>query len=439
MPWRHSARLAAKRIIDKMDSRPDRDPSEIALRFIEEDLRELESDFSLWTATTRAMLMDQPGWAGMFKRMEEQMAERPQKCLDGMCVPIPVSLIEFVAVHSIITTSSIKALAQKEGWKPEVTPLHVYLGRVSTKRRGERPLFGMGNDVESLQNPSGLAYKNQNFDRYEELEAEYEKVTIRAINSAPSLTFKPASRVRPNLQFYTCFDEREESFRRYIEALADDPTDIETFGVAGFFNMAIRYKSDDMRPMEILAPEGNFPLERNKMTLRQRTRGYLERKKLLAELTLAYERLSFSPIGSVAISAALLPLSAGELLFKSLSPAATVALEDAFSNAVLPKSDTDFLPPFNTEEFASRLAQLFKNVGATREQDFARLVTLTGHGARSVNNPYLAAYNCGACCGREGGPNARVTARAANDAPVRALLRSQHGVNIPDDTWFIGG
>ena len=59
-------------------------------------------------------------------------------------------------------------------------------------------------------------------------------------------------------------------------------------------------------------------------------------------------------------------------------------------------------------------------------------------GARCVNNPFLAAYNCGACCGREGGPNARVFARYANDPEVRRLL-AEDGVTIDDDTWFVGG
>ena len=71
-----------------------------------------------------------------------------------------------------------------------------------------------------------------------------------------------------------------------------------------------------------------------------------------------------------------------------------------------------------------KLSQLFKNIGTNGNGrgDFGRLVVLLGHGARSVNNPFIAAYNCGACCGREGGPNARVFARYANDREVSRLL-----------------
>lgn len=74
-------------------------------------------------------------------------------------------------------------------------------------------------------------------------------------------------------------------------------------------------------------------------------------------------------------------------------------------------------------------AQLFHNIGAT--SNFSPLIVVLGHGSRSVNNPFDAAHNCGACGGREGGPNARLMARCANDHAVRQLLAERHGIRIP--------
>ena len=437
-PWRAHARVAAEKIKVWRSANPEIPMEELALQIIEENMSWMEDDPSLWTSTSRAMLMDLPGWAGMFKRMEEHPEEGPQICSGGMCQTVPVNLVEFMAVHTIMQRSSLGALAKKMGWESAEQSITKFLGKTPTKRRGEKPIFGMGAEMlGGMQNPSGLAYVNQNFDQMESLEEEYKRITVRAINSAPSLTSKVQNKPRPSIQFYTCFDEREESFRRYIEAQSDGPFDLETFGVAGFFNMAIRYKTADLKPEEILAPEGNCPPSNHLMELKEKTVGHLERKKLIAELTLAYEKTSMSPVGALAISLGMLPISMSRLVLKSFSPGLTMQLEDAFTKLVVPESNTDFDPPYTVKEGSDRLAQLLKNVGEMN--NFGRLVIATGHGARSVNNPFLAAYNCGACCGREGGPNARVFARVANDPEVRKLLVEEHDIHIPDDTWFVGG
>src|SRR5262249_43711363 len=52
-------------------------------------------------------------------------------------------------------------------------------------------------------------------------------------------TQAPGRPPAPAFQVVCCIDEREESFRRHLEEFS---TEVETFGAAGFYNMAMYYR-----------------------------------------------------------------------------------------------------------------------------------------------------------------------------------------------------
>jgi uncharacterized protein YbcC (UPF0753/DUF2309 family) len=89
---------------------------------------------------------------------------------------------------------------------------------------------------------------------------------------------------------------------------------------------------------------------------------------------------------------------------------------------------------FNEDEQVARVGGFLRSIGLTGH--FAPLVVIIGHGSDSRNNPHLAAYDCGACSGRHGGPNARVFAALANRPALRLRLAAQ-GLVIPETTYFL--
>ena len=167
------------------------------------------------------------------------------------------------------------------------------------------------------------------------------------------------------------------------------------------------------------------------------------RQSFLSSRTLLRGWISTSALGL---------LSAVPLIGHLLAPRRYALLREWMNKAFLPEPRTELtlmrntaksqgaivgvLMGFAAAEKTERVASVLRPAGVTR--GFARLVVVLGHGSTSLNNPHESAHDCGACGGRRGGPNARLFAAMANRPEVRDGLR-ERGIEIPDDTWFIGG
>lgn len=421
-PWRAHSRAVARRITSQMDGDSSQSSEALAHSIILENLKCFCMSSDEWVSTIQSMFLDLPGWGGMFERMEMHACEAPELT--------NVRLHDFCAVQSILLRSSVESLARGSGWDTS-TPLGSFLSQAPTTH--EIPKF----DDEFWQNPSGLAYKPQNCS----LRPTHEKnFCLNMLAALGRREVPKESGPRPVLQIYTCIDEREESFRRHLEQATGKPHEIETFGVPGFFGLPIWFKPANGAHPVILAPEGTQPphtlVEEAHPEDIEKTAQFNQRRRFLCGLEQMWENLSFSPIWSLVL-ALLFPITTVRLFVMSFMPITTRKVSERLYDAVVPQPRTDFQLPFTTKEGAKYLSVQFKNIGSMDR--FSRIVIVLGHGSRSVNNPFDAAHNCGACGGQEGGPNARLFARCANNSEVRIELRKEHKISIPDDTWFVGG
>lgn len=258
---------------------------------------------------------------------------------------------------------------------------------------------------------------------------------------------------RPDSQLVFCIDDREESFRRHLEEF--NPA-IETLGAAGFFGVPMNYKGLDDTKVTPLCPVVVTPAHEVHEVPRPgkehdaSTHG--SGRKLHQWLaSLINHGLRRNLVMAQAVIDAVAPVTLAGLLAKSLFPkiqhrlitgmvkmaSPDVATQLTFTSAdnVTVASPAHPKLGFTDNEQADRVAAFLRNSGLT--YGFSELVVLVGHGSISQNNPHLAAYDCGACSGRHGGPNARLFAGMANRPGIRELV-GERGIKIPVDTWFLG-
>ncbi|MDQ3538765.1 MAG: DUF2309 domain-containing protein, partial [Actinomycetota bacterium] len=248
---------------------------------------------------------------------------------------------------------------------------------------------------------------------------------------------------RPKAQVVLCIDEREESMHRAFDELDDG---YETFGAGGFFGVAMNYSGLDDHDVTPLCPANITPANRVEEIPRPEAVAVAERRSV----RLTWEEVFHNTYWETkrnAVSAFFLTQLTGlvqavPLAGRVLVPWRWTELARAVRRRVVPQPTTlltldhdDHARGFTTVEQADRVEAQLRNIGMTHH--FARLVVFCGHGSVSVNNPHESAHDCGACGGKHGGPNGRAFAALANRPVVRALL-AERGIEVPDDTHFVG-
>ena len=416
---------------------------------------------AMWPEEIQAELLALPGWAGLMHTLEENPSLLPHHTL-------PCSLMDFLAVR--LTMSRVASRMGAAEAVPEESPLKTQekrrLSRAARVYDAARVVRLSANEVMRLSDAEWTAFANEvkafnGLERRRVLHLAYERWHEREIlrglashRKYRSLTDGAAEAGgRPPAQVFFCLDEREESMRRALEEIA--PL-VETFSSAGYFGVAVDYKGiDDARSaafcpvvvkpehavLEQPRAEDSALLESRRW--RRRFLGLLLRDWRASSKTLWRGWLSTSVLGL---------LSAVPLIGHLLAPRRYALLRDWLNKSFLPEPRTELtlmrntsqsqgavtglLTGFVPEEKAERVASVLRPAGLVK--GFAPFVVVLGHGSSSLNNPHESAHDCGACGGRRGGPNARLFAAMANRPEVRARLR-ELGIDIPDDTWFVGG
>ena len=283
-----------------------------------------------------------------------------------------------------------------------------------------------------------------------------------ALRSVLARVKTPEIRPRtPSLQVVCCIDAREESLRRHLEEL--DP-DVETFGIAGFFGVAMYYRGVGDADFSALCPivmkPRHWVIEEAVYSLRESNRSRAQARRYLGSAQRRLQVESQGSLGGALVSTLLGPLATIPMLSRILLPRLTAMMHHTARQFIAPPSFTRLrlerspehppAPPvpgmegeardagigFTLAEMTDMAERALRDIGLTT--NFAPLVILLGHGSSCINNPHESAYHCGACAGNAGGPNARALAAMLNDLRVRRVLASR-GIEIPEETYFIGG
>lgn len=407
MPIRADGLIATMRAMDAY-SRFSIFKSERARQLLKDESFDIERALDLvvgesayWEQYLFDISFQHPGWSGMVATLEQH----PEYLLEAR----RVSLSDLVLFELLL---QIDVLDQKFGlvWKPLSQSLDTQLP----------PLFP---DVFTEFPFHILKFWQEAYEW-----TFYEQVLNGLMSEVKPLELKKV----PSFQAILCIDDRECSFRRHLE---HEAIDCQTFGTAGFFNVAFYFLPEQGKFFTKVCPAPLTPVH-----LVREKQARVRHKK-----DANFSSHAHGLVGGWIISQTMGFVSALRLMkgifYPSESPASVSSFRhmDADGQLVIEASGEGHKIKglqlgFTVAEMADRVEGLLRSIGLTSE--FAPMVYIIGHGASSTNNTYYAGYDCGACSGRAGSVNARVAANMANHLKVRSIL-AERGIIIPDDTLFI--
>ena len=237
---------------------------------------------------------------------------------------------------------------------------------------------------------------------------------------------------RPSIQIMMCIDPRSEGMRRRLE---EDPA-VETFGVAGFFGIPVRFARYMARGAINSLPA--LLSARHHITELPTSPALAEKHVVSGHTRNAVRRATHATDSSTMTPFAFAETTGwfyGAIsVMRTLTPSLLARLQRGLrSSPTTLDSTVTVVEAFTVDERVAMAETTIRMLGITR---FAPLVVVAGHASESMNNLYQSALDCGACGGNPGAVNARAAASLFNDPEVRALLKPR-GIDIPSDSFFI--
>jgi len=435
-----------------------------SLASIEESLELLGVARENWEIYIQKSLLALRGWAGMIWQTETETDRVLHPSKSG-------SLIDFLAARLILDRLALANIAKTHlGFQGQLSDLMQSLSIRHSRSTGPsvdqqafvvfqiaqiigwKPmdLFPISKaqwgqllaEIESFSSLERRRIYQLAFERRFRIET-LDAVSIRNRKHLPQV---PPAR----FQLVCCLDEREESFRRHLEEICPEA---ETFGAAGFFSVAMFYRGAADAHYIPLCPVVIRPQHYVREVVRdthEHVHNLHERwRRWIGKASFRFHRGSRSFAVGALLASILGPLASFPLVLRVLFPRFTAQMRKVVGRYVEPPPATQLLIErstpepgegagqigYSVPEMANIVDRLLTDIGLKGR--LTRLVIIAGHGSSSLNNPHESAYNCGACGGARGGPNARAVAEMANDPRVRNLL-NERGLTIPDDTVFVG-